>query len=421
MRWHRVRIPLPAGLIALRERNFVLYVVGQFTSQVGNWIELTAVSWIIYEMTNSPLLLGLVGLFRATPTILLALFGGAIADRVPRRLLLMCTESTMLVVSLTMGVLAFIGHLEYWHLYALNLISGTLQAFSVPTRHALFAGLVRRDAMSSAVTISSVGVRGGVFIGPSIAGLALAFGGYAMPFFLNAASFVVMLTALWMMRLQKAEANATDDHPSLRRGITDGVTFVWRTPLLRVALVIELAIGLFGHNATLITILVRDVLDAGPESLGLLLSATGAGALIGMVLLLTFPLKQYGRLILVLGVFYSALWAGVGLSYWIWFSALLLFALGIVDSIWGITRNTLAQLLTTDALRGRVMSVVMVVTRGSTQLGRLQSGLTVGLIGAPAAVLLGATIVGAAIIACWCVQIPEYRDKPVALENDEVL
>jgi len=97
---------LPAGLIALRERNFVLYVVGQFTSQLGSWIELTAVSWIVYEMTNSPFLLGLVGLFRATPTILLALFGGAIADRLPRRLLLMCTESTMLVLSLTLGILS---------------------------------------------------------------------------------------------------------------------------------------------------------------------------------------------------------------------------------------------------------------------------------------------------------------------------
>jgi hypothetical protein len=110
------RFRLPAGLIALRERNFVLYVIGQFTSQLGSWIELTAVSWIVYEMTNSPFLLGLVGLFRATPTILLALYGGAMADRLPRRVVLMCTESTMLMLSLTLGILAVTGHLEYWHL-----------------------------------------------------------------------------------------------------------------------------------------------------------------------------------------------------------------------------------------------------------------------------------------------------------------
>ena len=160
--------------------------------------------------------------------------------------------------------------------------------------------------------------------------------------------------------------------------------FVWRTPVLRVALLLELATGLFGHNAALITILVRDVLNAGPESLGLLMSATGAGALIGMTLLLTFPVKQHGRLILTLGVLYAGLWAGVGVSHLIWLSALLLLALGTVDSMWGVTRNTLAQLLTTDALRGRVMSVVMLVTRGASQLGRVQSGFTVGLIGASA-------------------------------------
>jgi MFS family permease len=412
---------LPPGLIALRERNFVLYVVGQFTSQLGSWIELTAVSWIVYEMTNSPLLLGLVGLFRATPTILLALFGGAIADRLPRRLLLMCTESTMLVLSLTLGILSVTGHLEYWHLYALNFISGTLQAFSVPSRHALFAGLVPRASMSSAVTLNSVSVRSGGFIGPSIAGLALAFGGYSLPFFINAASFVAMLIALAMMRLPKAKDEPPVKHPSLRKGMTEGVAFVWRTPLLRVALLLELATGLFGHNTALITIIVRDVLKAGPESLGLLMSATGAGALIGMMFLLTFPVKQHGRLILILGVFYTILWAGFGLSHWIWLSALLLLALGTVDSTWGVTRNTLAQTLTTDALRGRVMSVVMMATRGSSQLGRVQSGFTVGLIGAPASALLGAAVVGIAVLASWWrVGMPEYIGKPVLPETEEV-
>jgi MFS family permease len=417
----RARIRLPAGLIALRERNFVLYVIGQFTSQLGSWVELTAVSWIVYEMTNSPFLLGLVGLFRATPTILLALFGGAIADRLPRRLLLMCTESTMLVLSLTLGILSVTGHLEYWHLYVLNFVSGTLQAFSVPSRHALFAGLVPRSAMSSAVTLNSVSVRSGGFIGPSIAGLALAFGGYSLPFFINATSFVAMLIALAMMRLPKANNEAPVKHPSLRKGMTEGVAFVWRTPLLRVALLLELATGLFGHNTALITIIVRDVLNAGPESLGLLMSATGAGALVGMTLLLTFPVKQHGRLILILGVLYTLLWAGFGLSHLIWLSAILLLALGIVDATWGVTRNTLAQTLTTDALRGRVMSVVMLATRGSSQLGRVQSGFTVGLIGAPAAALLGATVVGLAVLASWWrVRMPEYIGKPVPSAAEEV-
>jgi MFS family permease len=404
------RIRLPAGLAALRERNFVLYVVGQFTSQLGSWIEMTAVSWILYEMTDSPLLLGLSGLFRATPMIALGLFGGAIADRVPKRVLLLLTESTMMVASLVMGILAATGKLQFWHLYLLSVVSGTLSAFSVPSRHALFAGLVPRSSMQSAVTFNSVAVRSGGFIGPSIAGLALAYGGYSVPFFLNAASFLGMLVALAAMRLPPIKADAAP-RTSLARGMTEGVEFVWRTPMLKVALALELATGLFGHNSALVTILARDVLHAGPEGLGLLLSAIGAGAFLGMGLLVAFEVQRHGRLILTIGAMYTVLWAAVGLSHWLWLSTALLFALGIADGVWSVTRNTIAQLVVTNALRGRVMSVVMLVTRGSAQLGRVQSGALVGLIGGPAAVLVGASVIGAAVLSCWRVRAANYSGK----------
>jgi MFS family permease len=331
----------------------------------------------------------------------------------------MCTESTMLVLSLILGTLALTGHLEYWHLYALNFISGTLQAFSVPSRHALYSGLVPRAAMQSAITMNSVAVRSGGLIGPSIAGLALAYGDYSLPFFLNAASFVAILTALLLMKLPKKDDTPVK-HPSIREGMSEGVAFVWRTPILRMALLLELATGLFGHNTALITVIVSDVLQAGPKSLGLLMSATGAGALIGMTLLLALRVKQHGRLILTLGVIYTVLFAGVGLSQWIWLSALLLLALGVVDAMWGVTRNTLAQLLATDAMRGRTMSIVMLATRGSSQLGRVQSGYTIGLIGAPATVLLGAGVIGAAVLVSWMkVRLPENIGTPVPSETEE--
>src|SRR3990172_8132734 len=129
---------LPRGLRALRERNYVLYLAGQFTSQLGNWAEQTAVAWILYELTNSPLLLGLSGLARAVPMIGLTLIGGAVADRVPRRALLLLTESAMLVLSLAVGLLALGGRLEFWYLYVLSFASGALSAFSVPARQAMF-------------------------------------------------------------------------------------------------------------------------------------------------------------------------------------------------------------------------------------------------------------------------------------------
>jgi MFS family permease len=413
----------PAGFVALKEGNFVLYVIGQFTSQFGSWIELTAVSWIVYEMTNSPFLLGLVGLFRALPTVLLALYGGAIADRVPRRFLLLCTESIMLLASLIVGLLAVRGELEYWHFYILNLVSGTIQAFSVPARHALFANLVPRSALASAVTLNSVAVRGGGLLGPAVAGVALAYGGYALPFFLNAASFIGMLSALMLMRLppRPSRTEETDAGEGLGSRMTDGVAFVWRTPLLRVALGLELATGLFGHNSALLTIVVRDVLGAGPEGLGIIMSALSAGAMLGMALLVTFRVERHGRIVLWAGAAYALLWAAFGFSDWLWWSAFLAFALGIIDSVSGVTRNTVAQVLVPDALRGRVMSVVMLITRGGSQLGRVQSGFIVGLIGAQATVLLGAGVVAAALLASTRLRLPETITIQASPEDGRIL
>jgi len=403
-----VTLRLPAGLTALRERNFALYVAGQFTSRLGDWIELTAVSWILYELTSSPLLLGLSGVFRALPVIVLGLFGGAIADRVPRRPLLMFTESTMLIASLIVGLLALNGALQFWHLYILNVVSGTLSAFSVPARQALFAGLVPRTAIQSAVTLNSLAVRGGGLIGPSVGGFALVFGGYALPFFLNAASFLGIIVALAAMRLPRVAADAAPPRVSLTRGMTEGVGFVWRNAPLRVVLGLELLSGLFGHNSTIITIIARDILNAGPEGLGLLLSALGAGALLGMGLMLTFQVERHARLILTVGGLYALLWGAAALSQWLWVSIILFFALGTTDGVWGVSRNTLAQLLVPDALRGRVMSVVMLVTRGSSQLGTMQGGLLVGLMGAPAAVLTSAAIIGAGVVGSWRVRLPDH-------------
>src|SRR5690242_5592255 len=244
------------GLEALRSRNYALYFAGHFTSQAGNWVEQTAVAWILYQLTDSPVLLGLSGLARAVPTLALALVGGAIADRLPRRRLLYFTESSMLVTSATIGLLAWANRLEFWHLYVLSFMNGALSAFSVPARQALFAGLVPRTAMQSAVTLNAVAVRAGALIGPSIGGAAIAYAGFAWPFFINALSFIGMLAALAAMKVEPREMAK---RASLRQGMAEGLRFVRDHPPLRVALALEVVSGLFGHNVTLITIIARDV------------------------------------------------------------------------------------------------------------------------------------------------------------------
>lgn len=386
------------GLDALHSRNYVLYFSGNFVSQAGNWVEQTAVAWVLYQLTDSAVLLGLSGLARAVPTLTLALVGGAVADRLPRRKLLYFTESSMLVASLTIGFLAWSGRLEYWHLYVLSFVNGTLSAFSVPARQALFAGLVPKTAVQSAVTLNAVAVRAGALLGPSIGGAALAYGGHALPFFVNAASFLAMLFALMGMKL--AIISLPGRKSTLWHGMTDGLRFVWQHAPLRAALGLEVIGGLFGHNVTLITIIARDVIGTDAQGLGWLLSALGAGAMVSMAYVIASPVERHMRVILYAGAIYALFLAAFAVSHWLWLSALLLFLLGTSDGVWGVSRNTLAQTLVPDALRGRVMSVVVITTRGTAPLGRLQAGFLAELIGAPAAMVLGAAVIAAAV-ARW--------------------
>jgi len=400
------------GFQALRSRNYVLYFFGQFTSQTGAWVEQTAVSWILYELTGSPLLLGLAGLARAAPTIALALVGGAVADRLPRRAMLYCTESLMFANSLAIGFLAWSGRLEYWHLYVLSFVNGTLGAFSVPARQALFAGLVPREAVQSAVTFNAIAVRFSMLIGPSIGGAALASGSgdagsYALPFWINAVCFVGMLGALAAMRLPPGAPHAQAAPGTLWHGMKEGLLFVWGHTPLRVALALEIVSGLFGHNITLITIIAKDVIGTGAQGLGWMMSGLGAGGLCAMLFMVVAQLRRHMRVILSAGAVYAVILAAFALSHWLALSVVLLFLLGICDGIWGVNRNTLAQTAVPDSLRGRIMSVVVLTTRGSAPLGRLQAGLVADLAGASVATLIGAAVIAAAIANWWGVRTLE--------------
>ena len=398
---------MTAGFQALRSRNYVLYFFGQFTAQTGAWVEQTAVSWVLYELTGSALLLGLAGLARAAPTIALALVGGAVADRLPRRAMLYCTESLMFTNSLVIGLLAWNGRLEYWHLYVLSFVNGMLSAFSVPARQALFAGLVPREAVQSAVTFNAIAVRCGMLIGPSIGGAALAYGSYALPFWINAVCFVGMLSALAAMRLPRDGVHAQHAPATLWHGMKEGLGFVWDHMPLRVALALEIVSGLFGHNITLITIIAKDVIGTDAQGLGWMMSGLGAGGMCAMLFMVMAQLRHHMRVILYAGAVYSVLLAAFALSSWLALSVVLLFLLGTCDGIWGVNRNTLAQTLVPDKLRGRVMSVVVLTTRGSAPLGRLQAGFLADLAGASVATLIGAAVVAAAIANWWAVRLAE--------------
>jgi MFS family permease len=413
------RLRWPSGLAAIRERNFALYVFGHFVSQSGNWLESTATAWIVYELTDSPFLLGLSGLFRAAPVLLLTLVGGAVADRFPKRPLLYVTETTQLSLNVVVALLAAGGRLEFWHLYLLNALNATMSAFSVPARQAMFPGLVPRSAVASAVTFNAVAVRSSSLVGPSLAGLALATSGYAAPFVLNALSYLGMLAALIAMKLPKTPTPVREARPSLGQGMAEGIRFVWSAPVLRPLVGLEVIAGFFGHNTALITIIARDRLSAGPDGLGLLLSAIASGALVSMLLMMLFPVDRRGLMIIVAGLTYCSMLFGFALSGSLPLAAGLLFCLGAADGVWSVSRNTVAHLAVPDHLRGRVMSVVILTSRGFSLAGQVQSGTVAALFGGPAAAMIGATVVASGVFfsTIRSTAVRQFRVTPTQRES----
>ncbi|HEY8826020.1 MAG TPA: MFS transporter [Candidatus Limnocylindria bacterium] len=388
----------PPGLAPLAHRNYALYWVGQLVSMSGTWIELTATSWLLYELTDSPLLLGLNGVFRAAPIFAFALIGGTVADRVERRRLLLITQSASVVTSLALGALVVSGHVVFWHVYVISLINATIAAFDAPGRQSLFPMLVPRGQLQNAITLNAMLFQTGQLVGPAIAGILIARVNVAAPFFVNAVSYFAIIGGLLAMRIPPIAARTS--RGSIRSELVEGLRYVRASTVLPLVLVMEATFSVFGHNQALMTIFARDVLGAGPEGLGVLLSSIGGGAIVGMVvLILVGDIRRKGAFMLASGAVY-----GLSLLVFAWsrsfpLSVAVLAVLGFADATWGALRNAIAQIVAEDAYRGRVMSLILIAARGLTSASQVETGLATALVGAPGAATIGAVAIGGALAA----------------------
>jgi len=398
---------LPPGLSPLRHRDFALYWVGQCVSQIGTFIEMTATTYLLYAITSSPLLLGLGGLVRGVPILGLALFGGALADRIDRRRLLLFTQCAQVVTSLILGTLVATGAVQFWHIYVIGFVNSTMSAFDAPARNSFYPQLIPRADFQNAVTLSSVIFRLSTLLGPAIAGILIATVGPASPFFVNAASYFAIIFALLAIRTKFSAAAGS--RVSLRSAAWGGIQYAMQSPVLPLILVTEMALSVFGHNSALITIFARDVLRVGPEGLGLLLSAVGAGAIGGtIVLVATGEVRRKGAIMIAAGALYAVGLLGFAISTSFALSMLVLFVLGVADAGWGAMRNTIAQLATADAYRGRVMSMITVTSRGLTNMGQIETGAIVAAAGPALGAAINAVLVGVSV-ATVALRSPRLR------------
>ncbi|MFN8635347.1 MAG: MFS transporter [Chloroflexota bacterium] len=359
---------------ALHLRDFRYFWLGQVVSNTGGWMQSIAQAWLVLRLTDSPLALGSVTMLQALPVLLLGLFGGVIADRFPKRKLLLCTQSMMLLQALALGILTYTGLIQLWHVYVLALSLGTLNALDNPTRQSLVAELVPSDDLPNAVALNSLSFNCSRLIGPALGGVTIAVVGVAGCFLLNALSFLGVVTSLLLIKTRPDAAPSGRARGAIFSQIGEGLRYAVHTPDVLFVVILMGAIGCFGYNfQTILPLIAEYVLKADAASFGLLTSSMAIGS-VGSALLMASRGKVTRRRIFIGAVGFSALLFSVPFaSSW---SVLvpLLVLLGAFSILFGSSANVHLQTVTPPALRGRVMSIYTLLFLGSTPIGSMIVG-----------------------------------------------
>lgn len=402
--------------VALLHRDFRLFITGLGLSSLGSQFTSVAMAWQIYQLTNSPLEIGLLGLVRAIPQMALIIFGGYLADTIDRRRLMMITQVGQFCVSASLVALSWSGLISATALYVASALLAVCSSLEAPARQAMVPNLVPREHLTSALALNGAQRNVGSIAGPSLAGLLLAFADPGWCYTVDALSWLAMLAALAAIRLPLA--------PSARRAMSlheigGGVGFVRQQPTLLGVLLLDFGTNIFGAPRALLPVYARDILQAGPEGLGFLYAATSAGAIGGAAVMSSLPNVRHAGVWLLAGIgLYGLSTALFAISTVYWLSWLMLAASGVGDTVAAVLRGTIVQLLTPDSLRGRVSSVNALFSNSGPQLGQFRGGAVAEAWGAPASALSGALLtlamvaLAAAIPRIRSFQLTEAPDAP---------
>ncbi len=377
---------------AFRHRNYRLYFAGQLVSLTGTWMQSVAQAWLAYQLTKSPALLGIVGFAGQIPALLFSPVGGLIADRFPRRRVLVATQATSMLLAFVLAALTLSGEITIAWILALAALSGMVNAFDIPTRQAFAVDMVGREDLLNAIALNSSIFNGARVLGPAIAGIVVARIGEGWCFLANGVSYIAVLASLLAMRLpahiqEKAKTSAWSS-------VREGFVYVARAKPVRALLLLLGLVSLTGMPyAVLMPVFAREILGGGAHEMGLLIGCSGAGALIGAIVLASRKSVQG------LGAFVAFCAGGLGItlvafafSRSFWLSAALLVPVGFFMMSEMASSNTLIQTLIPDRMRGRVMSVYAMMFMGMAPIGALLAGTLATHIGAPATVAAGGVV-----------------------------
>jgi MFS family permease len=361
-----------------KHRNYRLFFTGQVISLVGTWMQNIALAWFVVELTHSPVAVGFLAFCRFAPFTVFGLVSGVVADRFDNRRLVMTTQAASMVVAVALTILAFSGAEIVWLAYALAAAAGTALVFDAPGRHALTFQMVGRDELPNAVALNASLFNGSRVIGPAIAGVIIAAFGVGVCFALNAASFLAVLTSLWLMRDEElVRLDRPKEHPTVLRSVREGLSYARQSPRIRLVLAMTTVVSTVGFNFhVLVPVLASetlDTLDAGPRTFGVLSACFGGGALTGALLAAALGRASWKALLTGVGGFSVALLALAPLETVV-ACAVLLFVVGVCFTMWTANSQSLLQLTAPDHLRGRVLSLYLFAFAGLAPFGGLLAG-----------------------------------------------
>ena len=375
---------LPYAFRALGHRNFRLFFVGQFVSRTGFWMQNMAQAWLIYRLTESSLMLGLVAFAGQVPTLLFGLLAGVVADRFNRYRVILIALWLAMLQAFVLGILTMSEWITAWQVFALALVAGTIQAFEMPARQSFLMEIVGRDDLASAIALNSTLVNAARILGPALAGLLVAQFGEGVCFTVNGCTFLAIIGGFLAMRLPP---RVVEPHPaqSTTSFIGEGIRYALHTPAIRLLLILISLLSLLSTPYTvLMPIFAGDILDSGPNGMGMLMGAAGAGAVVGALLMARHQgTERLGR---VTAFAFTRFGIGLilfSLSHNFWLSLLVLPLIGSGIMVPMAATNTLLQTLSPDHLRGRIMSLFFIMFMGAPPIGSLLAGFLAPLIGAP--------------------------------------
>jgi MFS family permease len=400
---------------SLKYRNYRLFFGGQSISLIGTWMQRIAMPWLVYHMTGSAFLLGVVSFAGQIPTFLLAPFAGVFTDRFNRYRVLLITQIVSLIQALILAILALTGSIQMWHIVTLSIILGCINAFDVPSRHSFVIEMVeKKEDLGNAIALNSMMFNGARLIGPSIAGVILATAGEGICFLINAVSYIFVISSLFMMHVRPRELPKKESH--MLKELKEGLSYTFGfAPIKHLILLLGLVSLMGSSYQVLMPVFAKEVLHGGSATYGFLMGAAGLGALLGAIYLASREtLLRLGRIIpAAAGLF------GVGLIIMSFMKVfpvtlILIMFVGLGLMLHTASSNTILQIITEDDKRGRVMSFYTMAIMGTAPFGSLLAGFLAKYIGTSETILVGGlTCVAGALI--FLKKLPELKSivRPV--------